>query len=65
MISPSIGIFYIYDNDIIGLPIGNQVFLQIFKANRMFKCTVTNIWDGTVYVAKYKSENVIEGWVEK
>lgn len=63
MPEPSMGFFYVFDNNISKLPITTQANLIIFKSGSASDIVERSIWTGETYFGKYGGANKVESWV--
>ena len=63
MPEPSMGFFYVFDNNISKLPITTQAHLIIFKSGSASDIVERSIWTGETYFGKYGGANKVESWV--
>ena len=63
MPEPSMGFFYVFDNNIKNLPITTQANLIIFKSGSASDIVERSIWTGETYFGKYGGANKVESWV--
>ena len=63
MSKPSIGIFYVLNDNIKNLPITTQANLIIFKSGSASDIVERSIWTGETYFGKYGGANKVESWV--
>ena len=63
MPEPSIGFFYVLNNNIDKLPITTQANLIIFKSGSASDIVERSIWTGETYFGKYGGANKVESWV--
>lgn len=63
MHEPSMGFFYVFDNNISKLPITTQAHLIIFKSGQASDIVERSIWTGETYFGKYGGTNKVESWV--
>lgn len=63
MPEPSMGFFYVFDNNISKLPITTQANLIIFKSGSASDIVERSIWTGETYFGKYGGTNKVESWV--
>nr|DAK69191.1 MAG TPA: hypothetical protein [Caudoviricetes sp.] len=63
MPEPSMGFFYVFDNNINKLPITTQANLIIFKSGSASDIVERSIWTGETYFGKYGGANKVESWV--
>lgn len=63
MSKPSIGIFYVIDDNIKNLPITAQANLMILKNGGANDVIERSIWTGQTYFGKYGGANKVESWV--
>ena len=63
MSKPSIGIFYVLNNNIKNLPITTQANLMILKGEGPSDVIERSIWTGQTYFGKYGGANKVESWV--
>nr|DAG35697.1 MAG TPA: hypothetical protein [Bacteriophage sp.] len=64
MHEPSIGFFYIFDDNIKKLPITTQANLIIFKNGSASDIVERSIWTGETYFGKYAGANKVESWIQ-
>lgn len=63
MPEPSMGFFYVFDNNISKLPITTQANLIIFKSGSASDIVERSIWTGETHFGKYGGANKVESWV--
>ena len=63
MSKPSIGIFYVLNDNIKNLPITTQANLMILKGEGPSDVIERSIWTGQTYFGKYGGANKVESWV--
>ena len=63
MSQPSIGFFYVLNDNIKNLPITTQANLIIFKSGSASDIVERSIWTGETYFGKYGGANKVESWV--
>ena len=63
MSQPSIGFFYVLNDNISKLPITTQANLIIFKSGSASDIVERSIWTGETYFGKYGGANKVESWV--
>ncbi len=63
MSKPSIGIFYVLNDNIKNLPITTQANLMILKGEGPSDVIERSIWTGQTYFGKYGGTNKVESWV--
>lgn len=63
MPEPSIGFFYVINNNIDKLPITTQANLIIFKSGSASDVVERSIWTGETYFGKYGGANKVGSWV--
>ena len=63
MSKPSIGIFYVLNDNIKNLPITTQANLMILKGEGPSDVIERSIWTGETYFGKYGGANKVESWV--
>lgn len=63
MSQPSIGIFYVINDNIKNLPITTQANLMILKNGSANDVIERSIWTGQTYFGKYGGANKVESWV--
>lgn len=63
MPEPSMGFFYVINNNIKNLPITTQANLIIFKSGSASDIVERSIWTGETYFGKYGGANKVESWV--
>lgn len=63
MPEPSMGFFYVFENNISKLPITTQANLIIFKSGSASDIVERSIWTGETYFGKYGGANKVESWV--
>ena len=63
MPEPSMGFFYVFDNNISKLPITTQAHLIIFKSGSASDIVERSIWTGETYFGKYGGANKVGSWV--
>ena len=63
MSQPSIGFFYVLNDNIKNLPITTQANLMILKGEGPSDVIERSIWTGQTYFGKYGGANKVESWV--
>ena len=63
MSQPSIGFFYVLNDNIKNLPITTQANLMISKGEGPSDVIERSIWTGQTYFGKYGGTNKVESWV--
>ena len=63
MSQPSIGFFYVLNDNIKTLPITTQANLMILKGEGPSDVIERSIWTGQTYLGKYGGANKVESWV--
>lgn len=63
MSQPSIGFFYVLNDNIKNLPITTQANLIIFKSGSASDVVERSIWTGETYFGKYGGANKVGSWV--
>ena len=63
MSQPSIGFFYVLNDNIKNLPITTQANLMILKGEGPSDVIERSIWTGQTYFGKYGGSNKVESWV--
>lgn len=63
MSKPSIGFFYVLNDNIKNLPITTQANLMILKGEGPSDVIERSIWTGETYFGKYGGANKVESWV--
>lgn len=63
MPEPSMGFFYVLNDNIKNLPITTQANLIIFKSGSASDIVERSIWTGETYFGKYGGANKVESWV--
>lgn len=63
MSQPSIGFFYVLNDNIKNLPITTQANLMILKGEGPSDVIERSIWTGQTYLGKYGGANKVESWV--
>lgn len=63
MSQPSIGFFYVLNDNIKNLPITTQANLMISKGEGPSDVIERSIWTGQTYFGKYGCTNKVESWV--
>lgn len=64
MSEPSIGFFYVFDENIKNLPITTQANLIIFKAGSACDVIERSIWTGETHFGKYAGANKVDSWIQ-
>lgn len=64
MPEPSIGFFYVFDENIKNLPITTQANLIIFKAGSACDVIERSIWTGETHFGKYAGANKVGSWIQ-
>ena len=64
MSEPSIGFFYVFDENIKNLPITTQANLIIFKAGSACDVIERSIWTGETHFGKYAGANKVDSRIQ-